>query len=168
MDGNKVKLSVELDEAEFSEALDAAFRKIAREVRLPGFRPGKAPRRLIEARLGPGIARQEALKEALPQYYEQALIDNEITPVAPPEIDITAGQEEGPVSFDAVVEVMPQVSVGGYEGLRVVLPSIEVTDDDVQAQLDRLREQDGMLQAVGRPARDGDNVSIDRKVTRHD
>lgn len=168
MDGNKVKLSVELDESELDQALDVAFRKIAREVRLPGFRPGKAPRRLIEARLGPGVARQEALKEALPQYYEQALADNDITPVAPPEIDITAGQEAGPVAFDAVVEVMPQVSVAGYDGLRVVLPSIEVTDADVQSQIDRLREQFGQLQTVSRPARDGDHVSMDRKVTRHD
>lgn len=167
MDGNKVRLSVELDEAEFNAALDTAFRKIAREVRLPGFRPGKAPRQLIEARLGRGVARQEALKDALPEYYERALIENDITPIAPPEIDITAGQEEGPVAFDAVVEVMPQVSVAGYEGLRVVLPSLEVTEEEIDGQIDKLREQFGALQSVARPARDGDNVSMDRKVTRH-
>src|SRR4051794_26359755 len=102
MEGNKVRLSVELDEAEVKPALDSAFRKIAREARLPGVRPGKAPRQLIEARLGRGVARQEALKDALPEYYERALIENDITPIAPPEIDITAGQEEGPVAFDAV------------------------------------------------------------------
>ena len=168
LDGNKIRLSIEVDESELDKAMDAAFRKIAREVRVPGFRPGKAPRRLIEARLGAGVARQEALKEALPEWYEQALHENDITPVAPPEIDITAGQDEGPVAFDAIVEVMPQVSVAGYESLRVVLPNIEVTDDDVQAQLDTLREQFGQLQTVTRPARDGDHVSIDRKVTRHD
>lgn len=168
MDGNKVRLSVELEEAEFDAALDSAFRKIAREVRLPGFRPGKAPRRLIEARLGRGVARQEALKDALPEYYERALIENDITPIAPPEIDITAGQEEGPVAFDAVVEVMPQVSVAGYEGLRVVLPSLDVTEQEIDDQIDKLREQFGSLQSVARPARDGDNVSMDRKVTRHD
>jgi len=167
MDGNKVRLSVELDEAEFDAALDTAFRKIAREVRLPGFRPGKAPRRLIEARLGRGVARQEALKDALPEYYERALIENDITPIAPPEIDITAGQEEGPVAFDAVVEVMPQVSVAGYEGLRVVLPTMEVTEAEIDGQIDKLREQFGTLQAVPRPARDGDHVSMDRTVTRH-
>src|SRR5436305_10253108 len=110
LDGNKVRLSIEVEEAEFDQALDAAFRKIAREVRIPGFRPGKAPRRLIEARLGPGVARQEALRELLPDYYERALEENDITPIAPPELDITAGQEEGPVAFDAVVEVMPEVS----------------------------------------------------------
>jgi len=167
MEGNRVRLSVELDAAEFDAALDTAFRKIAREVRLPGFRPGKAPRRLIEARLGRGVARQEALKDAVPEYYERALLENDITPVAPPEIDITAGQEDGPVAFDAVVEVLPQVSVAGYEGLRVVLPSLEVADEEIQGQLDKLREQFGTLQAVARPARDGDHVSMDRRVTRH-
>ena len=168
LDGNKVKLSIEVDEAEFDAALDAAFRKIARDVRVPGFRPGKAPRRLIEARLGPQVARQEALRESLPEFYERALADNSITPVSPPEIDITAGQEEGPIAFDAIVEVMPEVSVAGYEGLRVVLPNIEVTDADVEQQLDQLREQFGELKPVNRPARDGDHVSIDRKVTYHD
>ena len=168
LDGNKVKLSIEVEEAELDRAMDAAFRKIAREVRVPGFRPGKAPRRLIEARLGAGVARQEALREALPEYYERALQDNDITPIAPPEIDITAGQEGGPVAFDAVVEVMPQVSVAGYEGLRIVLPTIEVTDADVQVHVDKLREQFGERRTVSRPARDGDHVSIDRKVTHHD
>ncbi|MGH9278274.1 MAG: trigger factor, partial [Acidimicrobiales bacterium] len=167
LEGNKVRLSIEVEEAEFDQALDAAFRKIAREVRVPGFRPGKAPRRLIEARIGPKVARQEALREVLPDYYERALEENDITPVAPPELEITAGQDEGPIAFDAVVEVMPQVSVAGYEGLRIVLPNIGVSDEDVDRQLDRLREQFGELQTVSRPARDGDHVSIDRKLTVH-
>ncbi|MCA1691267.1 MAG: trigger factor [Actinobacteria bacterium] len=168
LDGNRVKLSIEVDEVEFDKALVAAFRKIARDVRVPGFRPGKAPRRLIEARLGAGVARAEALREALPEYYEQALRENDITPIAPPEIDITSGQEDGAVAFDAVVEVMPMVSVAGYEGLRIVLPSLEVTDEHVDAQVDRLREQFGELRPVARAARDGDHVSMDRKVTRHE
>ena len=168
LDGNRVKLSIEVDEVEFDRALDAAFRKIARDVRVPGFRPGKAPRRLIEARIGPQVARQEALREALPEYYEQALRENDITPIAAPEIDITAGHDEGPVAFDAVVEVMPAVSVAGYEGLRVVLPSLEIDERDVDKQVDKLREQFGELRPVSRPARDGDHVKMDRKVTRHD
>ena len=73
LEGNLVKLSVELDESEFEQDIDAAFRRISREVRIPGFRPGKAPRRVLEARLGPGVARQEALREALPNYYARAV-----------------------------------------------------------------------------------------------
>ncbi len=168
LEGNKVKLSVEVDETEFDKALDAAFRRLARQVRIPGFRPGKAPRRLLEARMGTETARQEALRESLPDFYQQALKEHDVEPIAPPEIDITAGKDEGPVSFDAVVEVMPEIRVVGYEGLRVALPNLEVTDAEVDAQIDRLREQFAELRPVSRQARAGDNVSMDRKVTRHD
>jgi trigger factor len=168
LDDNKVKLSVEVDESEVDKAVDAAFRKLAREVRVPGFRPGKAPRRLLEARLGTETARQEAIREALPDYYEKALQENDVEPIAPPEIEITAGRDAGPVTFDAVVEVMPHIRVVGYEGLRVALPGLTVTDEEVDAQVDRLRDQFGELRTVDRQARAGDHVSMDRKVTRHD
>src|SRR5438874_8320334 len=95
LEGNKVKVSVEVDEAEFDKAIDSAFRKIAREVRIPGFRPGKAPRRLLEARLGADVARKEALQDALSDYYVAALKEHEVDAIAPPEIDITAGGEAG-------------------------------------------------------------------------
>jgi trigger factor len=168
LEGNRVKLSVEVDEQEFEKALDSAFRRIAREVRIPGFRPGKAPRRILEARIGTEAARQEALRESLPDYYARALKDADIEPIAPPEIDITAGEESGPVTFDAVVQVMPEVTVPGYQHLRVTLPRLDPGDDEVQAQIDRLRRNDAELKPVGRPARDGDHVTIDRRIYRHD
>ena len=161
LEGNKVKLSVEVDESEFEKALDAAFRKIAREVRIPGFRPGKAPRKLLEARLGKDTARQEALREALPEYYAEAVKTTELDPIAPPEIDITSDTAEGPVAFDAVVEVRPQVAIPGYGGLKVTVPSPEVSDEDVDRQIDRLRERDADLRQVQRPAAERDVVTID-------
>jgi trigger factor len=166
LEGNKVKLSVEIDEQEFEKALDAAFRKIAREVRIPGFRPGKAPRRVLEARMGKEAARQEAIRDALPDYYAQALRDHEVDAIAPPEIDITAGQESGSVAFDAVVEVRPQIKLAGYGGLRVSVPDPEVQEAEIQAQIDRLRNNFGELSPVSRPARDGDHLTIDLKGTR--
>src|SRR5438128_1896919 len=129
LEGNKVKLSVEIDEQEFEKALESAFRKIAREVRIPGFRPGKAPRRVLEARLGKEAARQEALRDALPDYYSKAVKENDLDAIAPPEIDITAGEEAGPVQFDAVVEVRPQLKLAGYAGLQVTIPDPRVTDN---------------------------------------
>ena len=99
--------------AEFERAIDAAFRKLAREVKIPGFRPGKAPRRLLEARLGTEVAREQALRDALPEYYAEAVVAEDIDVIAPPEIDITAGEEEGDVEFDAVVEVRPVVDARG-------------------------------------------------------
>ncbi|MDQ6910037.1 MAG: trigger factor [Actinomycetota bacterium] len=168
LEGNKVKLTIELDEKEFDEAVTAAFRKLAHEVKVPGFRPGKAPRQLLEARLGTDVARKEALRDSLPEFYEKALEEHDVEPIAPPDIDITSGRESGPVVFDAVVEVMPKVQLGGYEGLKVVLPSFAVTEDELDAQVDRLREQFAELNPVSRPAATGDNVSIDRRVYRGD
>jgi trigger factor len=166
LEGNKVKLSIEVDEQEFDKALDATFRRIAREVRIPGFRPGKAPRRLLEARMGAEAARQEALRDALPEYYARALKETDVDAIAAPEIDITGGQESGPVSFDAVVEVRPQLHLAGYTGLQVTVPSPDVTPEEIDAQVDRLRNNFGELKVVDRPARDGDHVTVDIKGTR--
>ncbi|HEX2698690.1 MAG TPA: trigger factor [Acidimicrobiales bacterium] len=166
LEGNKVKLSVEVDEQEFEKAVDAAFKKIAREVRVPGFRPGKAPRRLLEARIGAGVARQEALRESLPDFYAKALREADVDPIAAPEIDITAGESEGPVAFDAVVEVRPQVSVAGYGGLRVTIPSPVADEAEIERHIDRLRQQSAELRVVDRPATDGDHVFIDIKGER--
>jgi trigger factor len=160
LEGNKVKLSVEVDESEFEKDIDAAFRRIAKEVRLPGFRPGKAPRRILEAKLGKDVGREEALREALPAYYYRAVKENEVDAIAAPELEITSGKDEGPVVFDAVVEVRPSVSVPGYANLRVEIEKPEATDEEIDAQIERLRQQYGELTAVDRPAIDGDHVTI--------
>jgi trigger factor len=161
LEGNKVKVSVEVDETEFESEVDDAFRRIAREVRIPGFRPGKAPRRILEAQLGSGFAREEALRHALPDYYARAVRDHDVDVIAPPEIDITGGQDDGPVVFDAVVEIRPEVSIDGHRDLTVTIPSPLVADDEVDAQVDRLRQNFAELKTVERPAQDGDNVTID-------
>jgi trigger factor len=138
---SRVKLHVTVPATEFERAIDAAFRKLAHEVRIPGFRPGKAPRRLLEARLGSDIAREQALQDALPEYYVEAVNEHDVDVIAPPEIEITAGQADGDVEFDAVVEIRPQVKLVGYDELRVELPFQPVTDDDVNKQIDALRER---------------------------
>jgi trigger factor len=166
LENNRVKVSVEVDEAEFDKAVDAAFRKIAREVRIPGFRPGKAPRRLLEAKLGTEVGREEALRDALPEYYSKAVREHDVDVIAPPEIEITGGQEEGPIAFDAVVEIRPRISVPGYGGLRVTLERPDATDEEIDGQVDRLREQFGELRSVERPAAAGDHASINIQGSR--
>ena len=161
LEDNKVKVNVEVDEAEFEREVDAAFKRIAKEVRLPGFRPGKAPRRLLEARLGSAAGREEAIRESLPSYYTRAVIEHDVDVIAPPEIDITAGRDRGAVVFDAVVLVRPRIVLGGYRGLRIEIPAPYATDDDVQQYLDRLRNQFAELVVVEREAADGDHVTID-------
>jgi trigger factor len=168
LEGNKVKLSVEVDESEFEKDIDAAFRRIAKEVRLPGFRPGKAPRRILEAKLGKDVGREEALREALPTYYYQAVKENEVDAIAAPELEITAGKDDGPVAFDAVVEVRPSVSVPGYASLRVEIAKPEATEEEIDAQIERLRQQYGELTAVDRPAIDADHVTITINGSRDD
>jgi trigger factor len=161
LEGNKVKVSVEVDETEFESAVDDAFRRIAREVRIPGFRPGKAPRRVLEAQLGSGFAREEALRHALPEYYAKAVRENDVDVIAPPEIDITGGEEDGPVVFDAVVEIRPEIAISGHDDLTVTIPSPLVSDEEVDAQVERLRQNFAELATVDRAAQDGDNVTID-------
>jgi trigger factor len=166
LEGNKVKLTIRVDEQEFEKDIDRAFRKIARDVRIPGFRPGKAPRRILENRLGKETGRAEALRDALPSYYTKAVREHEVDVVAPPEIDITEGEESGPVAFDAVVEVRPQLHLAGYGGLKVEIPSPVVSEDDIDQQVDRLRGNFGELTEVDRPARNGDHLTIDLQGSR--
>lgn len=155
-------MSVEIEESEVDRALDEMLRRLSREVRVPGFRPGKVPRRVIEARMGGAAAlRGEALREALPDFYARAVVDTEVDPIDRPEIDITSGDDAGPVRFDALVQVRPSVAIPGYQGLVVTIPSIEVPEEDVVAQIDRLRATAGELVEVDRPAADGDQVTID-------
>jgi trigger factor len=162
LEGNLVRLSVEIDEPEFDRALVGVVKTLASQVRVPGFRPGKVPRKVLEARMGgAGALRAEALRESLPDFYARAVVDSEIDPIASPEIDITAGEESGGVSFDAVVQVRPVVSIPGYDGLQVTLPGLRVSEEDIDGQVNRLRENDAELESVGRPATDGDLVSID-------
>jgi trigger factor len=161
LDDNKVKLSVTIEESEFEPSVDEAYKVIAKEVRMPGFRPGKVPRKLLEKQFGPEMAREEALRTSLPEFYSKAVYENDVDVIAPPEIDITGGQAEGDISFDAVVEVRPSVTVSGHDGLRVEIPSPHVTDDDLQERLDSIRGQHAELEAVERAAADDDHVMID-------
>ena len=165
LDDNKVKLSVTIEEAEFEPKLDAAYKAISKEVRMPGFRPGKVPRKLIEQQYGPEMAREEALRQSLPEFYSKAVYENDVDVIAPPEIDITGGQSDGDVTFDAVVEVRPVISVTGYDSLRVEIPSPNVTDEDYQDRLDSIRRQHAELSPVDRAAADDDHVTIDIKAT---
>ncbi len=158
---NRVKLTVELDEAEFETEVEAAFKRIAREVRIPGFRPGRAPRRLLEAQLGHQTGRAEALRSSLPDFYAQAVVWHDIDVIDAPSIEITGGSESGPVCFDAVVDVRPAVAVSGYDQLSVQIPSPAVDEAEITGEIDRFRRQFAELSPVSRAAMDGDHLTID-------
>lgn len=167
LEDNKVKLSVEIDEAEFDRNIEAAFRKIASEVRLPGFRPGKAPRRVLEARIGKDAARAQALQDAIPEYLSRAVREHDVDIIATPDVAVTSGETEGAVSFDATVEVRPVISIAGYKGLRVELQSPTVSDSDLEEIVTSERRRFGSLADVERPAITGDYVIVDLEGTRN-
>ena len=116
---------------------------------------------MLEARLGAGYIRAEAMQEALPDFYQQAVVRHDVDVIAPPEIDITAGRDEVAVSFEAVVEVRPEVTADGYEALAVEIPSPLPTDEEISTRIDALRAQFSELETVSRPAIDTDHVTID-------
>lgn len=164
LEDSLVKLLVEIPAADFEPAVDEAFKKLAQEVKLPGFRPGKVPRRLLEQRLGTGAAREQALRDALPEFYAEAVLAEGVDAIAAPEIEITGGEDDGDVSFEAVVQVRPVVEIDGYDGMRVVLDEgPDVPEEEVEAQVDRLREQFADLEDSSDPLQDGHYARIDLK-----
>lgn len=165
LENHRVKLVVEVDEAEMSEAIDAAAVQLAKQVSIKGFRKGKVPKSVLTAHLGgPAALRAEAIRESLPDFYAHAVADTLIDPIAQPEINITGGEQEGVLVFEADVEVRPEVEITGHNALRVTIPSPFVDDAQVEAQIDRLRETDAVLNEVARPIASGDLVTMDVHV----
>ncbi len=169
-DKHIVKLTVEVEPERFGRDLERAYRKVAQEVRVPGFRKGKAPRAVIDAQVGREAVLGEFLEDAVPEYYREALREHELAPIAQPEIDLQQLEEGKPFVFSATVEIRPrlQLEERDYKGLRVERPSVEVGDEEVDRMLDSLRERFAELEPVQRPARTGDYVVIDLRASVHD
>lgn len=165
-EGSTVKIVMDIDETELEPSLNAALSKISKDVRIPGFRKGKVPRKVLEAKLGHSYIRAEAINEAVPGFLEEAIRSNDLDVIATQKVDVKSGEEAGPIVLEADVELRPQVNIAGYKGVKVVIPSPEVTDDDVNDQLKRLREQFGELAEVEAPIEDEHQVSIDVKAER--
>ena len=166
LEGNKVKVYVEIDETEFETDIESAFRTIAREVKLPGFRNGKAPRKLLEARIGLGPAREQALRDSIPSYLTKAVQEHDVDLIATPSIEITSGEEAGAVEFEAECEVRPEITVPGYGGLRVEIDPIDINDEAFDAAVADQLKGHGTLEDVDRAAESGDYVTLDMTATR--
>lgn len=166
LEGNKVKVYVEVDETEFETDIDQAFRTIASDVKMPGFRQGKVPRRVLEARIGVAAAREQALRDAIPNYLSKAVRDNEVDIIATPEVEITGGEEDGVVEFEAEVETRPVIEVPGYADLKIELDRIEPSDDEIANAQQAELKQHGVPTDVDRPAEAGDMLTLDLTATR--
>ncbi|MFM9035920.1 MAG: trigger factor [Mycobacterium sp.] len=157
----RVRINVEVPFAELEPDFDRAYKQLARQVRLPGFRPGKAPARLLEARVGRGAVLEQVVNEVLPTRYSEALTTTELRPIGQPEIEVTRISDGEELVFTAEVDVRPDIALPDLGALKLSVDAIEVTDEEVDAELQALRARFGTLKGVERPAQSGDFVSID-------
>ncbi|MGV0794194.1 trigger factor [Mycolicibacterium sp. XJ1819] len=161
----RVRINVEVPFTELEPEFDRAFKQLAKQVRLPGFRPGKAPRKLLEARFGREAMLDQVVNEAVPGRYSEAVTTSDVKPLGQPEIEITKKEYGEDLQFTAVVDIRPDIELPDLENLKIVVDPIEVTDDEVDAELQSLRARFGTLKGVDRPAENGDFVSIDLSAT---
>jgi len=162
-----VRLNVEIPSDQFARDLDKTYRKVSQSIKVPGFRKGHVPRRVIDAQVGPGAVLQEFLEDALPIYYGEAVREHELAPIADPEIEVERAEEGEPLVFSADVEVRPRLTLTNYKGVQIERPSVEVTERDVDEYVDRLRERFAELEVVGHPANRGDYVVADIHASVH-
>ncbi|HWI42697.1 MAG TPA: trigger factor [Nocardioides sp.] len=161
----RAKLTIEVPFEELKPSLDAAYQKIAKQINVPGFRRGKVPPQVIDRQVGRGVVLDEAVNEVLPKAYIEALQENNLTPLAQPEIDVTKFEDNDALEFTAEVDVKPEIDLPSYDGLEASVEDLEVGDADVEEQVEALRERFATLIDVERAAKDGDFVVIDLVAT---
>jgi trigger factor len=161
----RVKLTVQVPFDDLKPSLDAAYKKIGQQVRLKGFRPGKVPPAMIDQYVGRAAVLEEAVNEALPRFYGEAVRSNEVDILGHPEIEVTEFNDGDQLVFTAEVDIRPEIELPSYEGLPVTVDDAEVDDAKVDEQLQGLRDRFATLKGVERPAEQGDYVSLDLAAT---
>jgi trigger factor len=157
----RVRLSVEVTFEELKPSLDKAYREVSRQVRIPGFRPGRVPPQVIDMRVGRGAVLSEAVNDALPELYSKAVQEADVLALGQPDVDITQLEDGKELTFTAEVEVRPKFELPDLSELSVTVEKAQVTPDDVEEYLTSLRERFASLKTAQRPAEDGDFTSID-------
>jgi trigger factor len=157
----RVKLTIEVPFEELKPSLDQAYREVAKQVRVPGFRPGKVPPRVIDQRIGRGAVLEQAINDAVPQLYSKAVAEHEVVPLGQPDIEVTQLDDGKELAFTAEVDVRPQFELPALDTIAVTVENAEVSPDQVEEYLTGLRERFASLKNVERPAQAGDFVSID-------
>ncbi|MGH3901712.1 MAG: trigger factor [Pseudonocardiaceae bacterium] len=161
----RVKINVEVPFDELKPDFDRAYKKIAQQVRIPGFRPGKAPARILEQRLGRSAVLDEVVSEAVPAKYVEIVTSGKVRPLGRPEIEVTEIEDGDHLLFTAEVDVRPEIEMPVFGELAVSVDDAEVTDAEVGEQLDGLRSRFGTLTGVERPAQQDDFVALDLSAT---
>ncbi|MHA5049407.1 trigger factor [Streptomyces sp. SD15] len=157
----RVRLTVEVPFEELKDSLDAAYKKINQQVTVKGFRKGKIPARVIDQRFGRGAVLEEAVNDALPKFYTEAVNEAELNVLGQPEVDITELKDGETLNFTAEVDVRPTIEIPDYSGIEVEVDAVEVSDEDVEKAVEELRERFASTSPVERAAQDGDVVTLD-------
>lgn len=160
-DKHKVKLTIEVPTDEYSKDVDRAYRSIANSVRIPGFRKGKAPRKIIDTQIGREAVVEQFVRDSLFTYYLEAVREHDLAPIDDPDISLDDVDFDKPLEFTAEVEVRPRLSLDNYRGLKIERPPTEVTDEEVDDYVERLRDRFAELEIVERGGTDGDYAVID-------
>jgi len=161
----RVRINVEVPFEELKPDFDRAYKALAKQVRIPGFRPGKAPAKLLEARLGRGAILEQVVNDVLPGRYSEAVTTSEIKVIGQPEIEITKIEDGQELAFSAEVDVRPEISLPSYDDIEVTVDAFTVEDSDIDEQLQSLRQRFGTLTGVERAVQNGDFISIDLSAT---
>nr|WP_280215084.1 trigger factor [Nocardia cyriacigeorgica] len=161
----RVRINVEVPFEELKPDFDKAYKALAKQVRIPGFRPGKAPAKLLEARLGRGAILEQVVNDVLPARYSEAVTTSEVKVIGQPEIEITKIEDGQELAFTAEVDVRPEITLPDYSTIEVTVDAITVDDSDIDEQLQSLRQRFGTLTGVDRPVQEGDFISIDLSAT---
>lgn len=169
LDPSRIKLTVEVPYEELKPSLDAAYKEIGSQIQVPGFRRGHVPNRVIDQRVGRGAVIQEAVNNKLSDFYRDAITEAERVPMLQPEVDVVelpnaTGENGGQLAFTAEVTVRPVIELPDLSKAKLTVDAVEVTDEDVDTELDNLRARFGSLKSVGRKAKTGDFVTIDLKA----
>jgi trigger factor len=157
----RVKLTIEVPFDELKPSMDIAYSRIAKQVNVPGFRKGKVPARVIEQRVGRGAVIEEAVNDALPKAYEEAVRANNVKPIGRPEVDVTSMEDGQNLAFTAEVDVRPEFDLPDFSTLRIEVFDAEPSDEDVTTQVDALRTRFATLKDVDRVCADGDVLLVD-------
>jgi trigger factor len=161
----RVRINVEVPFTELQPDIDTAFKQMAKQIRMPGFRPGKVPVKLLEARVDKQAMFDQVIGDAVPGRYSEAVTTSEVQPLGQPEIEITKKEYGEDLVFTAEVDIRPEIELPDLEGLKITVDPIEVTDEEVDTELQNLRARFGTLTGVERAAENGDFVSIDLSAT---
>ena len=164
---DRVKLHVEVPPDALAPAIDAVYKRWANDIKVPGFRKGKVPRQMIDARVGPEVIREEALRDALPDLYREAMKAENLEAIAAPDVEVLEFESGSPLVFEATVDIRPTFDLPDFSTIKVEAPDSEVTEEDLNEQLDKLRDRFAELETVSRDARRGDFVLIDLKGSRN-